>query len=291
VLIGAHVSVSGGYGSAVDYAVSVGAECAQIFAKSPRQWKGPAIHAETAAGFVEARQGAGFGPVFTHAAYLLNLATHDDVQWERSVDALVDELARAAVLSADGVVTHVGSDKLQDPPWAAGRIAEAVSRAFERCDDLGLRTRLLLENTAGAGNSFGSTFEQLGDVIARTGLAAESLGICVDTCHAHAFGIALDSREAWEEALDSIAEHVGLHRLGLIHANDCMFALGSRRDRHAWIGDGTIGRGGFSAMFSAIRGRSELEALCAITEMPGEAPHKDEENLRRLRELRFGLLF
>lgn len=286
VLIGAHVSVSGGYECAIDYALSVGAECAQIFAKSPRQWRASAIDPDAASRLARARRATGFGPVFTHAAYLLNLATHDDVLWERSVDALADELARGAMLAADGVVTHVGSDRLQDPGRAASRIAGAVSRAFERSAHVGLHARLLLENTAGAGTSFGSTFDQLGAVIKDTGLEPGSLGVCLDTCHAHAFGLPVDSPEGWESLLDSIAEHVGLERLGLIHANDCMFAAGERRDRHAWIGDGTIGYEGFSAMFAAMRERPAMDGLCAITEMPGDPPYKDAENLRRLRTLR-----
>ena len=286
MLIGAHVSVSAGYAQAIEYALSVGAECAQVFAKSPRQWRGPAVDLDTASDFVSVRRKHDFGPVFTHAAYLLNLATHDDVLWQRSIDALADELARAAVLEADGVVTHVGSDALQDPSRAAGRIAEAVWRAFERCAHLGVHARLLLENTAGAGNSFGSTFAQLGDVIDRTGLPPHSLGVCLDTCHAHAFGLSVDSAGGWARVVESIAEHVGFDRFGLVHANDCMFAAGERRDRHAWIGDGTIGYEGFSAMFSVLARHPETERLCAITEMPGEPPHKDEENLRRLRELR-----
>lgn len=289
MLIGAHVSAAGGYERALDYALSVGCECAQLFAKSPRQWKGPAIDPESARRFVEARAGRAFGPVFTHAAYLLNLATHDDALWEHSIDALADELARGALLEAAGVVTHVGSDRLQDPARAAGRVADAVCRAFERCGHCGSEIRLLLENTAGAGTSFGSTFDQLGEVIERTGLPSESVGVCLDTCHAHAYGLTLSTREGWSELLDSVFANVGFGRLGLIHANDCMFPAGERRDRHAWIGDGTIGYVGFSAMLSAVEESPELKGLCAITEMPGDPPHKDEENLRRLRRLRDGV--
>lgn len=286
VLIGAHISVSGGYERALDYVLSVGGECAQVFAKSPRQWKGPAIDPDAAARFADARTRVAFGPVFTHAAYLLNLATRDDVLWERSIDALTDELARGAALQANGVVTHVGSDSLQDPERAASRVAEAICRAFEGCAREGLHARLLLENTAGTGNSFGSTFEQLGSVIDQTGLGCESLGMCLDTCHAHAFGIPTDSEDAWKSLLDTADHDLGLERLGVIHANDCMFGFGEHRDRHAWIGDGTIGLEGFSAMFAVIGRISELDDLCAITELPGDVPHKDEENLRRMSRLR-----
>ncbi len=288
MLFGAHVSVAGGYLKALDYALSVGAECAQVFAKSPRQWRGPPVDRETASAFAEARQTVDFGPVFTHAAYLLNLATRDDVLWERSVDALADELARSEALEAAAVVTHVGSDVLQDPVRVADRVAHAVCRAFDRCSHVGTHARLLLENTAGAGSTFGSSFDQLGSVVARTGLGPDSLGVCLDTCHAHAFGMALDSRPGWEGVLDSIDVRVGLDRLGLIHANDCVFPAGERRDRHAWIGDGTIGYAGFSAMLSAVGDAALPDTLCAITEMPGDPPHKDEENMRRLRCLRAG---
>lgn len=286
MLIGAHISVSGGYEKALDYVLSVGGECAQIFAKSPRQWRGPAIDPDAAARFANARTRVAFGPIFTHAAYLLNLATRDDVLWERSIDALTDELARGVALQADGVVTHVGSDPLQDPDRAASRVAEAICRAFEGCARQGLHARLLLENTAGTGNSFGSTFEQLGRVIGQTGLRCESLGMCLDTCHAHAFGIPIDSEDAWESLLDTADHELGLERLGVIHANDCMFGFGEHRDRHEWIGDGTIGLEGFSAMFAVIGRIAELDDLCAITELPGEVPHKDEENLKRLNRLR-----
>lgn len=286
VLIGPHISVAGGYEKALDYVLSVGGECAQIFAKSPRQWRGPAIDPDAAECFAESRKRMAFGPVFTHAAYLLNLATHDDVLWERSIDALTDELARGATLQACGVVTHVGSDSLQDPARAAGRVAEAICRAFEGCAQQGLHARLLLENTAGTGNSFGSTFEQLGRVVDQTGLGCDSLGMCLDTCHAHAFGMPVGSEAAWESLLESLEKNLGIERLGVIHANDCMFGLGERRDRHAWIGDGTIGLEGFSAMFSVIGKSPTFARLCAVTEMPGDMPHKDEENMRRLNELR-----
>jgi deoxyribonuclease-4 len=286
VLIGAHISVSGGYEKALHYVLSVGGECAQVFAKSPRQWRGPAIDPDAAARFADARKRVAFGPVYTHAAYLLNLATYDDVLWERSVAALADELARGAALQANGVVTHVGSDPLRDPDRAASRVAEAICRAFEGCAEQGLHARLLLENTAGTGNSFGSTFEQLGSVIGQTGLGCESLGMCLDTCHAQAFGIPIDSEGAWECLLDSADHELGLERLGVIHANDCMFGFGEHRDRHEWIGDGTIGLEGFSAMFAVIGRVSELDDLCAITELAGDIPHKDEENLRRLNALR-----
>jgi deoxyribonuclease-4 len=286
VRVGAHVSVASGYEKTVDYLVAIGAECAQIFAKSPRQWQGPPPKREASERFEQLRAEKFPGPVFTHTAYLINLATDEPVLRERSIAALADEIARGSVLKANGVVTHIGTAPDGDLEAAAMRVGEAVARAFELASDLGgdlwPGTRLLLENTAGGGSTFGCAFEQLGESIAASGLPAERLGMCLDTCHAFAFGFALDTPEGWRFAVDEIADAVGLDRLGLIHANDCLFERGSRRDRHAWIGDGFIGTEGFSAMVCT----PELAGVCAITEMPGEPPEKDEVNLGRLKAIR-----
>jgi deoxyribonuclease-4 len=281
MLFGAHISVASGYERALDYAFEVGCECAQIFAKSPRQWKGPVLDPVKAEMFASARRERGFGPLFTHTAYLINLATPEPVLREKSIAALADELVRGAILGAAGVVTHIGSDPDGDSEAAARRVAQAVTQGFERAGPVASSTRLLLENTAGAGKTFGSTFEQLGACIAYSGLPAENLGVCLDTCHAFAFGMHLDTAEGWGDVVSGIDGCCGIARLGLIHANDCMFERGSRRDRHAWIGDGHIGRSGFEAMVCV----TELKRVCACTEMPGEVPFKDEENIRRLRSM------
>ena len=282
MLFGAHISVSGGYDKAVDYAFEVGAECIQIFAKSPRQWRGPAIDATKAEHFRALCAQRGLGPVFTHTAYLINPATSDPVLREKSIVALADELVRGALLGAAGVVTHVGSDPDGDPALAARRVADAVVCAFDLAGPVAQSTRLLLENTAGAGRTFGSTFEELGAVIDATGLPADRLGVCLDTCHAFAFGMPLDTQKGWRDVVAGIEECCGVSRLGLIHANDCMFERGSKRDRHAWIGDGLIGYAGFEAMVCV----PELDGVCACVEMPGEVPVKDAENIARLKKLR-----
>jgi deoxyribonuclease IV len=282
VLFGAHISVAGGYLPALDYAMEVGCECAQIFAKSPRQWRGPALDVEKCGAFVVARQDRGFGPLFTHTAYLINLATSNDELREKSIVALADELVRGAMLDATGVVTHIGNDPEGDADAAAARVGDSVVRAFELAGEHGQRTRLLLENTAGAGRTFGSNFDELGACLSASGQPPERLGVCLDTCHAFAYGMPLDTPEGWREVVAGVEGCCGVGRLGLIHGNDCLFERGSRRDRHAWIGDGFIGRNGFAAMVCV----PELQDVCVCTEMPGEVPEKDAENIERLKELR-----
>jgi len=282
MLIGAHISISGGYPKALDYAESVGCECIQIFAKSPRQWKAKPIDLAAAEEFRAERARRGFGPVFTHTAYLINPATPDPELREKSIAALADELARGSALGADGVVTHIGNDPDADPAAAAARVGEAVVRAFELAGGDACTTRLLLENTAGAGRTFGSNFAELGACIAAAGLPTERLGVCLDTCHAFAYGMPVDTELGWRGVIDGLSECCGIERLGLVHANDCLFERGSKRDRHAWIGDGFIGRDGFAAMLCS----PELVGVCAVAEMPGEVPTKDSENVSRLKALR-----
>lgn len=282
MLFGAHVSVAEGYGKSLDHAVGAGCECMQIFAKSPRQWVGPPIDAQAARRFEDARMEACFGPLFTHTAYLINLATSDPVIRVKSIEALADELIRARQLGAAGVVTHVGTDPESSPHAAAARVSEAVLRSYDLAGSDAAGTRLLLENSAGAGRSFGASFDELGACIHATGLPAETLGICIDTCHAFAYGMPVDSAQGWHQVVGAIQASIGLDRVGLFHPNDCRFERGSRRDRHEWVGDGFIGREGFAALVC----RPEFEHVSACVEIAGDVAVKDTENVARLKRLR-----
>lgn len=275
--IGAHVSVSGGYDKAVDYALEVGCECMQIFAKSPRQWRGAAIDPQRAADFIAYREARSFGPLFTHTAYLINLATPDEALRAKSISALADELERGRLLGAQGVITHTGSGKGDPPADTLVRVIDAVSEVLAAVPEDA--PPLLLENTAGAGDTFGESIEQLGRVICSLEPGTSTrLGFCLDTCHAHAAGIPVSSRDDWLSLIALVDDVCGMDSLRAIHANDCIAPLGSHKDRHAWIGDGTIGIEGFRAMVT----EADLATVPAITEMPGETPTKDAENISRL---------
>ncbi len=106
--------------------------------------------------------------------------------------------------------------------------------------------------------------------------------MCLDTCHAFAFGYPVDEVEGWYAVVDEIDSCVGIERLGLIHANDCKYELGTFHDRHEWIGDGHVGMDGFRAMICV----PELRDTPVVTEMPGDVPQKDAVNVARLRALR-----
>ncbi len=281
MIFGTHVGVSGGYVAAVDYAVSVGCECMQVFAKSPRQWNAKPLDEAIARAFRERRAEVGMGPVFVHTAYLINLGSDDDTLWEKSWRALGDELARGEILGAAGVVTHVGTTYKSAPEQTAARIARGVDLAWAASG--AAETRLLLENTAAAGTTFGDGPDELGAILGLLDVAAGHVGVCLDTCHAHAAGWDLSTAEDWDDLLTRFEICCSMP-IELIHANDCAYGPGQHKDRHAWIGDGTIGSGGFALMV----GEERLRHVPVVTEMPGEVPEKDAENLRRLKLLRDG---
>lgn len=282
MIFGAHVSVSGGYDKALDYAQSVGCECMQIFAKSPRQWRGAALNPESVFAFLALREERGFGPVFTHTAYLINLSTTNEELYEKSVAALADELVRGSALGAAGVVTHIGNVPDGDRAAAAARVGAGIVRAFDNAGGDECHTRLLLENTAGAGSTFGSTFAEIAASISASGLGPDRLGMCFDTCHGWAYGYRVDSAQGWQDTVAELSATVGVDRIGLIHANDCKYEAGTNHDRHEWIGDGFIGAAGFASMVCM----PELESVPVVTEMPGEIPDKDAVNVARLSAMR-----
>ncbi len=282
MLLGSHVPTTGGYEKMVDYALSVGCECIQMFAKSPRQWNSKAIDPAAADLLKSLRIERGLGPVLTHTAYLINLSTDNDELREKSIAALADEIGRATLLGADGVNTHIGNDPSANSWAAARRAADSILRAYEMIGGPENNTRLILENSAGAGTSFGDTVEQLAEVVDKTGLPVENIGICIDTCHAWAAGYDVGSVEGWDELVRQVESRMEIERFAWIHANDCLFGRGLKKDRHAWIGEGEIGIDGFAAMVS----HPKLSHINVVTEMPGEMPEKDVVNIERLKALR-----
>ena len=279
MLIGAHVGVSAGYPESIEYAESVGCEAIQVFAKSPQQWRAKSITPEIAQAFRARRASSSVAFACTHTAYLINLGSEDDVLWEKSWRALADELDRAALLGVEATVTHTGTNRTGDLETGARRIADGINLALQAAPE-GV---LLLENTAGAGTTFGTGPEELGTVLGMLDAQwHERLGICLDSCHAHAAGWDMAAPVGWSEFTAGLEACCGPGRIRVVHANDCKSELGSHKDRHEWVGDGTIGTLGFAAMFAETR----LSGAAAIVEMSGEVPEKDETNVSRLKALR-----
>ncbi len=274
---GCHIQISGGLRKAVERAVERGCQTMQVFVSNPRGWKQSDMLPADIDDFREGCRRAGIAPVFVHTIYLINLAAPDEEVWEKSLHALLMNMEAAARLGSSAVVTHLGSHGGEGEEAGIQRVVEAVKEALRRGPD---GVPLLLETTAGSGNSVGHRFGQLGAIL-RAFPGESRLGVCLDTCHVFAAGYEVRTKAGLKATLEELDREVGLARLRLVHANDSRGDLGSRVDRHEHIGQGRIGMEGFSIM---VR-HPVLRRLPWILETPEMTVEKDRENMEKLRLL------
>lgn len=261
-LVGAHVGSSGGLSKAVDRALDIGANCLQIFASAPQQWRSPAHPDAEVERFLARARERRMGPLFLHAIYLLNPAGPDAELRERSVRSIREYLRWGQRLGARGVVVHLGSSNGTTPEQAAENLSASLLDALEEPSDV----PLLLETSAGTRNSMGSTFEAVGATLRRMD-AGPRAAVCLDTAHVYAAGYDVVTPEGLERTLEEFEGHIGLEKLLLIHANDSKVALGAARDRHENIGEGHIGVEGWRALLS----HPALREKPWVMETPGTA--------------------
>jgi deoxyribonuclease-4 len=284
VLLGAHVSTSGGIHTAIDRIEAIGGASVQIFTQSPRMWRPTEHPEENLARFRERRAEAGVGAVLCHAIYLVNLASPDDALYERSVTALLATMDVAASIEADGVVLHVGSHLGAGLEAGLDRAVPALERALERSTDT---TWLLVEDSAGAGGTIGRSVDELVAIFDRLG-GHPRLGLCLDSCHLWVSGVDVTDPAVWNATLADVDARIGLDRLRALHVNDAAKPLGSNRDQHANLGEGLMGDG-----LAVFLGHPALQGLPAVLEVPGpegKGPDANElEKLRRLHERGAGL--
>ncbi|RLI37203.1 endonuclease [Candidatus Bathyarchaeota archaeon] len=271
--IGFHVSIAGSVDKAVDRALKLGCNTFQIFTKNPRQWMSRALTSEETMAFTEKVQINDVKPVFGHMAYLPNLASSKDAVYSRSVTMLILELKRCRQLKIPYLVIHLGSHLGVGVEFGFTRIINAIDRAFEVVDG---SVMLLLENSAGSGNSMGSSFEELEHIMSRL-FDSKRVGICFDTCHAFAAGYDLRSQKSVEATLRAFDTIIGFGKLKLVHLNDSKGDLNSHIDRHEHIGEGRIGDEGIRNVLESRLGQFPL-----ILETPKDEKTGDIENLRKV---------
>lgn len=277
--LGAHVSAAGGVALAPARAAELGSVVLQLFTKQPQRWADPPLPATEVAAFRDAREHWGIRFAAAHDSYLINLATSDPTLRARSKAAFHAELTRAAALKLDALVTHPGNATGGDRADALARNAAALEETLAAVPG----PLVLLETTAGAGQSLGATFEELAALIDRIAPALRPrVGICMDTCHVFAAGY--DLRDDYDAVIARFDDVLGLDRLRLLHLNDSVGTLGSRRDRHAHIGTAALG----PEPFRRIVRDDRLRDVPKVIETPkdGDALAADRANLRRLRRYR-----
>ncbi|MGY4706458.1 deoxyribonuclease IV [Candidatus Bipolaricaulota sp. J31] len=282
LLLGCHLSIGKGFPAVLDEAERLGINAVQIFSHSARSWKMKPLDPDEAEAFRARWKGSHVRYFVIHTSYLLNLASPDPALWEKSLASLREEVRRAGELGIPDVVTHLGSHKGAGMERGISRVVEALLRLQDSPEwEQFSNVRLMLELTAGAGDTVGKRFGELAEIIERAG-GSERLGICFDTCHAFASGYELRTPEGLEETLRELDRTVGLGRLWLVHLNDSVHPFASNKDRHAHIGRGEIGLEGFRLVVN----HPSLRRLPFILETPKEELNGEEADVVNLRTVR-----
>jgi deoxyribonuclease-4 len=251
---GAHTIDTGGIHMAVRRAGNADMRAMQLFTAIPKYYGDRvSIRSERVGRFREALAATKIAPerVVVHAAYVLNVATPDETKWSRARDGLAKELERSTALGVGAVCFHPGAATDDDREAAAERVAAAIVHALEGTTS---DTRLLVENTAGAGKTMARTAEEVGSILAHVPKRLRvRTGYGLDTCHLFASGYDLRASKAeLTKVLDAFEESTG-ERPGFFHLNDSEGALGSNKDRHVLIGDGAIGTEAFAWLLADPR--------------------------------------
>jgi deoxyribonuclease-4 len=255
MLVGGHVSTSGGLVKAHERGVEFGCEALQIFNQSPRMWRPTQWKQDDIDEFGERMADGPIRSVVIHAVYLINAASRDPEIREKSLTSLAHALRVGDAIGADGVVFHPGSTVGEPLDESIERVGDAIRRVLDESDSC----PLLLEDTAGAGGTIGRDFHELAKLV-ELGGGGERLGICLDCCHMFASGYDISTAEKLSGVVDEFDSILGLDRLRCLHVNDSQVALGSNRDRHAKMSEGELGSRGLSAFLSEPR-FEELPAL------------------------------
>lgn len=251
----------------------------QVFTKNERQWAAKPLDPAVVERFLQGRAGHGVKHFVSHDSYLINIGSPDEALWEKSRQALMEELRRCDQLEIPYLVSHPGAHVGTGVDAGIARVAEALKRIHDEMPDG--KAMVLIETTAGQGTCLGSTFEEIAAIV--NGVEdASRVGVCFDTCHVFAAGYDIRSPESYETTVLAFDEIVGIDTIKCLHLNDSQKGLGSRVDRHAHIGEGEIGLPGFELLVNDPR----FFGLPGILETPKGADAKEDGiNLAALRGL------
>ena len=271
--VGAHVSTGGGVENAPLHAAAIGAKAFALFTKNQRQWRAPKLSTSSVDAFKKNCSDGGFKPehILPHDSYLINLGSPDPDKLQRAREAFIEEMQRVEELGLLMLNFHPGSHlKEIDETQCLKLIAESINMALDATKGV----TAVIENTAGQGTNLGHRFEQLASLVDQVADKTR-VGVCLDTCHLFASGYDLQTTEAAEFTFSEFDRIVGLKYLRGMHLNDAMQALGSRVDRHASIGKGTIGM----EVFSCIMNTPAFEEIPLILETPDSDAWSSEISL------------
>ena len=276
-LIGFHVSISGSIDLSVDRAVEMGCTTFQIFTRNPRGWAFSPLDESQVSLFRQKRKKAGFAKVVAHMPYLPNLAASLPAFKKLSRASLKAEVARCGELEIDYLVAHIGSHMGKGTMEGIRNVVAACNEALDASPG---KSVVLIETMAGQSNSVGSRFEELRLILDGVN-DSKRMGVCLDTCHIFAAGFDISSKPAVERTMGMFEDIVGKDRLRVVHLNDSMGPLGSRLDRHEYVGKGKIGEKGLRAFLHY----DSVDGLPIIMEVPVDERTQYLENLKVARRL------
>lgn len=236
LLLGSHISTSGGLHLAAERAHSINATTLQIFTKSNRTWFDKKLTPEQIVTFKNAIKNFPLSKLVAHAAYLINIGSNNPETEKNSIASLRQELERCEQLNIPYLVLHPGSHTGAGEDACIKQIARNLDTILAQASG---STKILLETMAGQGTNIGYRFEHLRDIIGASNYAS-LLGTCLDTCHIASAGYNISSPESYENTIQEFDTIIGLNNLLCIHLNDSKTPPNSRKDRHEELGKGTI---------------------------------------------------
>ena len=273
MFIGCHVSIAGGVWNAPKNGHVLGCEVIQIFTRAPQGGKAPDLTPEIIKEFEILSTKHQIQNTYIHTPYYINFASANNRIRYGSVSVVRDELERGSLLGAKYVMTHIGTAKDLGQKEAIAKTIEMLKKTL---DGYSSSTKLLLENSAGAGEIIGDDLKELKEII--DGVKSPSIaGICLDTQHSFASGY--DWRD-FETAIKKVDKDIGIENIKLIHANDSQSDCGSNKDRHDHIGKGKIGLAAFKNIVAFAK-KNNIDMILE-TEHPGVAD--DIKLLKYLRD-------
>lgn len=275
-----HLGVADGLLKAARRARQIGCTALQVFSDNPTAWRRRPEPPADAPAFVAFCAREGIAPIAIHASYLINLAGSAEPFASQSRAGLIHELQRAPAYGATLVNTHIGSHRGSGHQAGLRRLRENVAAILAEAPT---GVRLVLENSAGGGDTIGSTIEELAGILDGIGSEDGGLAFCLDTAHLWGAGYDISTSEGARDVIDRFGELIGLDRLALVHLNDSRSMLGSRTDRHEHVGAGRIGPSGLQALLRDPRLPESGTAF--MMETPGVDEGYDAVNLRRARLL------
>ena len=263
------MSASGGAYHALFRGAAIGCTAIQLFTSNQRQWQGKKISNEVLERWKQAQEETGIYTTISHNSYLTNLGSEKEEILKKSLQSFGEEIERCELLGITYLNFHPGVATSNDEEACLRQIVESLRSFTPQLENSAVT--LLLETTAGQGNSVGYRFEHMAYIIEEVKQELP-IGVCIDTCHIFAAGYDISTQKGFEAMLREFDKTVGLGHLHAFHVNDSLRPVGSRKDRHAALGQGEIGL----EAFRCIASHPKTKQLPMILETPEPSLYQQE---------------